>query len=174
VLIWGVGGGVSTAALQIAKHAGALVIATSSSDAKLERAKGLGADWTINYGTSDVAKEVRRITDRRGADVVVDNVGEATWEQSLRALARRGRLVTCGATTGPHVVTDVRRLFWHQYTIMGSTMGNVDEYAAILGILGSGGLRPVIDRVYPLREGVEAVRRLQSADHMGKVVVEIN
>ena len=173
VLVWGVGGGVSTAAVQIAKHAGAKVIATSSSDAKLDRARALGADWVINYKTSDVAREVRRITERRGADVVVDNVGEATWEQSLRALARRGRLVTCGATTGPNVVTDVRRLFWHQYTIMGSTMGNATEYAAILKILEAGALRPVIDGIFPVDRAIDAVERLQGADHMGKVVVEI-
>ncbi|HEY2825446.1 MAG TPA: zinc-binding dehydrogenase [Gemmatimonadales bacterium] len=172
VLVWGVGGGVGTAALQIAKAAGAQVIVTSSSDAKLDRARALGADAVINYRTAEVSKEVRKLTQRRGADVVVDNVGEATWEQSLRALARRGRLVTCGATTGPHVVTDVRRLFWHQYTIMGSTMGNADEFTAILTALGAGKLRPVVDRVFPLSEAVDAVRRLQGADHMGKIVVE--
>lgn len=173
VLVWGVGGGVAAAALQIAKLAGAYVIATSSSDAKLERARALGADAVINHRSADVAKEVRRLTNKRGADIVVDNVGEATWEQSLRALARQGRLVTCGATSGPLVVTDVRRLFWHQYTIMGSTMGNAEDYAMVVRLLGEGKLRPVIDRVYPFAQAVDAFRRLASGDHMGKVVVEL-
>ena len=109
VLIWGVGGGGSGAALQIAKLAGAFVIVTSSSDAKLTRAREIGADGTLNPAAVDVPKEVRRVTDRRGVDVIVENVGQATWEQSLRMLARRGRLVTCGARTGPTVAVGVRR-----------------------------------------------------------------
>ncbi len=173
VLIWGVGGGVSVTALKIAKLLGATVFVTSSSDAKLEAAAAMGADATVNYQTADVAKEIRRLTNKRGVDVVVENVGAATWEKSLRVLAKRGRLVTCGATTGPSVVTDVRRMFWFQWTIMGSTMGNVSEYAEIIKMLGQGHLRPTVDSVYKLSDAVEAFARLESGEQMGKVVVEI-
>ena len=174
VLIWGIGGGVSGTCLQIAKMLGAFVIATSSSDEKLAVARTMGADEVLNHSRVDVAKEVRAITKRRGADVVIDNVGEATWEQSLKALGRAGRLVTCGATTGARVVSDVRRLFWNQYTIMGSTMGNAAEYRKIVELLGEGELVPRVDSVFPLDEGIAAFERLESGEQMGKVVVEIS
>jgi NADPH:quinone reductase-like Zn-dependent oxidoreductase len=120
-----------------------------------------------------VAQEVRALTGKRGVDVVVENVGDATWEESLRALARSGRLVTCGATTGPKVVTDVRRLFWNQYTIMGSTMGNWAEYREIVRVLSEGRLRPPVDRVYPLAEARAALERLEQGEQLGKVVVRV-
>ena len=123
VLIWGIGGGVAIAALQICKQIGAEVWVTSSHDAKLARAKQLGADHTLLSG-KDVGSAIRKATGKAGVDVVIDNVGQATWQQSLIALGKRGRLVTCGATSGPVVETDVRRLFWNQWTILGSTMGN--------------------------------------------------
>jgi NADPH:quinone reductase-like Zn-dependent oxidoreductase len=173
VLIWGVGGGVSLAALQVAKLAGAFVMVTSSSDAKLEKARALGADLTLNHASGDVTKEVRRITERRGVDVIVENVGQATWEQSLKMLARGGRLVACGATTGPHVSVDARRLFWYQWDILGSTMGNADEYREIVRLLGQGQLRPVVDSVVPFAEARRALERLEAPDRFGKVVVEI-
>lgn len=173
VLIWGIGGGVSLAALQIAKQQGARVIATSSSDAKLERAKTLGADVILNHKTQQVAKEVRTLTGKRGVDVVVENVGDATWEDSLKSLAKGGRLVTCGATTGPLVVSDVRRLFWNHLTIMGSTMGNAAEYQEIVGVLASGALRPVVDRVYPLAQFRTAFERLERGEQLGKIVLEM-
>jgi NADPH:quinone reductase-like Zn-dependent oxidoreductase len=173
VLIWGIGGGVAIAALQICKQLGAHVWVTSSSDAKLERARSLGADETINHSTTDVAKTIRDRTQKRGVDVVVDDVGAATWKQSLVALGRRGRLVTCGATSGPLVETDVRRLFWNQWTIMGSTMGNDAEYDAVIEQLRAGRLLPPIDHVYPLAEGRAAFERLQKVEQFGKVVVEI-
>ncbi len=173
VLIWGVGGGVSVTALQIAKLAGAFVIATSSSDQKLDQARSLGADVILNHSKVDVAQEVRSLTGKRGADVVVENVGEATWEQSLRALGKRGRLVTCGATTGPNVKLDVRRLFWHQHTIMGSTMGSLREYRQIVGLLGQGQLRPVVDSAFGLKDAIRAMERLSRGDQMGKIVVEM-
>jgi NADPH:quinone reductase-like Zn-dependent oxidoreductase len=173
VLVWGIGGGVSLAALRIAKLRGARVIATSSSDAKLAVAQTLGADVVLNHRTQAVAREVRAHTAGRGADVVVDNVGEGTWEESLRALARGGRLVTCGATAGPKVVTDMRRVFWHQFTIMGSTMGNAAEYREVVRQLGEGRLRPIVDRVYPLGQARAAFERLQKAEQMGKICVEI-
>lgn len=173
VLVWGVGGGVALAALRIAKLRGARVIATSSSDAKLEAARRLGADVTFNHATQKVAAEVRALTSKRGVDVVVDDVGEATWEDSLRCLAKGGRLVTCGATTGPKVVTDIRRVFWNHYTIMGSTMGTAAEYAEITRVLGTGRLRPVVDRVYPLAEAPAAFERLARGEQVGKIAIQV-
>ncbi len=174
VLVWGIGGGVSLTALRIAKHLGAKVIATSSSDAKLARAGELGADVTLNHATQDVPKEVRALTEKRGVDVVVENVGEATWEKSIRVLAKGGRVVTCGGTTGPMLVTDVRRLFWGGYSILGSTMGNDVEYAAIVAELAAGRLRPVVDRVFPLEQVREAYTHLEHAAQLGKVVIELS
>jgi len=173
VLVWGIGGGVSLAAMRIAKLRGARVIVTSSSDAKLAHARHLGADVTLNHRTQSVAQEVRALTARRGVDVVVDHVGEATWEDSLRCLAKGGRLVTCGATSGPLVLTDARRLFWNQYTILGSTLGNATEYAAVVRVLSSGALRPLVDRVYPLAEARTAFERLARGEQLGKVVVAV-
>jgi len=173
VLIWGIGGGVSSAALAIAKLLGASVFVTSSSNTKLATARELGADVTLNHVRQDVVKEVRALTDKRGVDVVVENVGEATWERSLRLLARGGRLVTCGATTGPRVSVDVRKMFWHQWTLMGSTMGNAAEYAEIVDVLGKGQLRPVVDSTYPLDRAVDAFHRLEAAERIGKIVIEI-
>lgn len=173
VLIWGIGGGVSLAALQIAKHLGARVIATSSSDHKLTTAKTLGADLTLNHGTQDVVKETRALT-KTGADVVVDSVGEATWEKSLRALRPGGRLVTCGATTGPSVQLDLRKLFWFQWSILGSTMGSGGDFAAMMAVANQGKLTPVIDTVVPLAEGIKAYQRLERGEQLGKVVIEVS
>jgi len=174
VLVWGVGGGVSQAAMRIAKLRGARVIVTSSSDAKLEEARRLGADVTLNHRAQKVSLEVRRLTGRRGVDVVIENTGESTWEESLRCLAKGGRLVTCGATTGPRVVTDVRRLFWNQYTIMGSTVGNQAEYQEVVRVLGTGQLRPIVDRVYPLSDVRAALERLERGEQLGKIVIDLS
>jgi len=173
-LIWGIGGGVSLTALRIAKLRGARVIVTSSSDAKLEAARRLGADVTLNHRTQQVSREVRTLTNKRGADVVVENVGAATWEQSLRSLGRGGRLVTCGATTGPEVAIDLRRLFWYHWSVLGSTMGNDAEYREIVGLLGSGELRPIVDRVFPLNEARAAFERLDQGEQLGKIVVQVS
>jgi NADPH:quinone reductase-like Zn-dependent oxidoreductase len=173
VLVWGIGGGVSLAALRIAKLLGARVIVTSSDDAKLAEARRLGADVTLNHRTQKVSQEVRTLTQKRGVEVVVENVGEATWDESLRCLKRGGRLVTCGATSGPQVGLDLRRLFWHHWTIMGSTMGNAREYAEIVRRLGEGQLRPVVDRVYPLVDASKAYERLAKGEQLGKVVVSV-
>ncbi|HYL21614.1 MAG TPA: zinc-binding dehydrogenase [Gemmatimonadales bacterium] len=173
VLVWGIGGGASLAAMRIAKLRGARVIVTSSHDEKLERAKRLGADVTLNHRQQTVSQEVRALTDKRGADVVIENVGEATWDESLRSLRRGGRLVSCGATTGPKVGLDLRRLFWYQWNIMGSTMGNLAEYAEIVRVLGTGELRPIVDRVYPFSEAREALERLDRAEQLGKIVVSV-
>jgi NADPH:quinone reductase-like Zn-dependent oxidoreductase len=173
VLIWGIGGGVALACLQIAKLFGATVTVTSGSDAKLERARALGADDTINHRGVDVGKEMRTRTDKRGVDIVVDSVGEATWSQSLGALGRRGRLVTCGGTSGPMVTTDVRRLFWNQWSILGSTMGNDAEFDAVVEHFRAGRLLPPIDHVYSLAEGRDAFERMAGAEQFGKLVVRI-
>lgn len=173
VLIWGIGGGVALASLAIARHLGAGTIVTSSSQAKLARARELGAELLLNHLTQDVAKEVRGLTSRRGVDVVVDSVGAKTWEQSLRCLARLGRLVTCGGTTGPMVTTDVRKLFWYQWSILGSTMGNDREFRQIVELAGTGKLWPEIDRVFPLEQGRAAFDRLSSGQQLGKVVIEV-
>jgi NADPH:quinone reductase-like Zn-dependent oxidoreductase len=172
VLIWGIGGGVALAALQICKRIGAEVWVTSGHPAKLERARALGADHTLDSGT-DVAAAIRAATRKTGVDVVIDNVGQATWTQSLRALGKRGRLVTCGATSGPLVETDVRRLFWNQWTISGSTMGNDDEFDAIVAELHAGRLIPPIDSIWPLADGRAAFSRLESAQQFGKVVIRV-
>jgi len=174
VLIWGIGGGVALAALQICKQIGARVWAVSGSDDKLRRAGQLGADELLNRNEVDVASLIRDRTSKRGVDVVIDNVGASTWNQSLRALGRRGRLVTCGATSGPIVETDVRRLFWNQWTISGSTMGNDTEFDSVTNELRAGRLLPVVDSVYPLVEGRAAFERLQSARQFGKVVVRVS
>lgn len=173
ILIWGIGGGVALAALQIAKLMGAFAIVTSSSESKLKLAESLGADIRLNHNTSDIPREIRALTGRRGVDVVLDNVGTATWERSLRCLGRQGRLVTCGGTSGPMVETDVRKLFWYQWTIMGSTMGNHAEYQEIVRLANQGALWPVVDRVFPLEAGVEAFTRLRDGNQAGKLVIEV-
>ena len=174
VLIWGIGGGVAIAALQICKQLGARVWAVSGSDAKLERAGEMGADELLNRNSVDVARVIREKTGKRGVDVVLDNVGKATWEQSLRALGKRGRLVTCGATSGPIVETDVRRLFWNQWSILGSTMGNDAEFDAIVSELRQGKLLPPVDSTFSLADGRTAFEHLEAAEQFGKVVVTIS
>jgi NADPH:quinone reductase-like Zn-dependent oxidoreductase len=173
VLVWGAGGGVAQAAIQVAALHGARVIATSSDEAKLEIARALGAHETINHGSADVVAEVRRLTASHGADVVIDSVGEPTWQRSLRALRRGGRLVTCGATGGPQVAIDIRRLFWHQWSLLGSTMGSRAEYAAIVAHAQAGRLWPRVDSVVPLDQAVAAFERLESGAQAGKVVVQV-
>jgi len=173
VLIWGIGGGVALAALQICKQIGAEVWVTSTSDQKLSRATALGADHALNTRQDDIAAEIRKATGKAGVDVVIDNVGQSTWARSLQALGRRGRLVTCGATSGPMVETDVRRLFWNQWTILGSTMGNDEEFDAITRELRAGRLLPPVDSVWPLDEGRAAFERLASGEQFGKIVITI-
>ena len=174
VLIWGIGGGVAIAALQIARHLGARVAVTSSSDAKLERATALGADLVINHhDMPDVSAAFKRHFGS-GAHVVVDSVGAATWPRSLKALRPGGRLVTCGATTGPHVELDLRRLFWFQWSLLGSTMGTRREFDEVMALGNAGLLRPPIDAVVPLDEGARAYRRLAEGQQFGKLVLEVS
>ena len=175
VLIWGIGGGVAQMALRICKARGARVWVTSSSNEKLERARTLGADVLLRHGPDvDIGKEVRAQTARRGVTVVVDTVGTDTWAQSLGALGKRGRLVTCGGTSGHLVETDVRRMFWNQWTLMGSTMGSDAEYDAVISEFLAGRLVPTVDSVHPLERAADAVARLASGAHFGKVVVRIS
>ena len=174
VLIWGAGGGVSLAALRIANLLGGRAIVAGGSDAKLATARELGAAAVLHHGRDDVVAEVRSLTDGRGADVVVDSVGARTWPDSLRALRRGGRLVICGATTGPAAAFDLRRLFWHQWSILGSTMGSRREYAEIVRLAHQGRLRPVVDRVVPLAEGASAYRRMERGEQTGKLVLEVS
>jgi NADPH:quinone reductase-like Zn-dependent oxidoreductase len=173
VLIWGIGGGVALACLQITKLLGAHAWVTSSSNDKLERARALGADHLLNHRELDIGREVRARTGKRGANVVIDSVGEKTWPQSLFALGKRGRLVTCGGTSGPMVQLDVRRMFWNQWTLMGSTMGNDAEFSAMTEHLRQGRLRPPVDSVFPLEEARGAFERLASGEQFGKIVVRV-
>jgi NADPH:quinone reductase-like Zn-dependent oxidoreductase len=174
VLIWGIGGGVALASLQICKNIGARVWAVSSSDDKLARAAAMGADELLNRNAVDVARVIRERTGKRGVDVVIDSVGEATWTQSLMALGRRGRLVTCGGTSGPMVQTDIRRMFWNQWSLLGSTMGNDAEFEAITRELRGGRLLPPVDSVFAIADGRQAFERLERGDQFGKVVVRIS
>ncbi|HXI22103.1 MAG TPA: zinc-binding dehydrogenase [Gemmatimonadales bacterium] len=173
VLIWGIGGGVAQAALRIARLTGAVPFVTSSSDEKLERARSLGAELTINHAWGDVARVVRDHTGGRGVELVVDSVGQATWPVSLRALARHGRLVTCGGTSGPMVTLDVRKLFWYQWTILGSTMGSREDFRAICRLALEGRLWPEVDVVLPLARAAEGYARLAAGNQFGKVVIEV-
>lgn len=175
VLIWGIGGGVAQMALAICKARGARTWVTSRSGEKLDRARQLGADVLLRHAPGvDIGREVRAQTGKRGVDVVVDTVGTETWAQSLGALGRRGRLVTCGGTSGHLVETDVRRLFWNQWTIMGSTMGSDAEYDAVVAEFLAGRLTPVIDSVHSLEQAAGAIARLESGAHFGKVAVRIS
>lgn len=174
VLIFGVGGGVSLAALQLAKLAGARAIVTSRQDDKLQRALDTGADHAINSRTQDVAKEVMALTGGRGVDVVIENVGAAVWASAMKSLVRGGRLVICGATSGDQPPADLRRIFIRQLQIMGSTLGDFHEFAALLALTGRSGLRPVIDARYPLDQAHAALDRLASGEQFGKIAVSID
>ncbi|MFI5234112.1 MAG: zinc-binding dehydrogenase [Gemmatimonadales bacterium] len=173
VLVWGAGGGVAQAAIRIAAWIGARVIATSSRPETLALARSLGAEIVVDHARDDVVAAVKAATGRRGVEVVVDNVGEATWERSTRALARGGRLVTCGGTSGPALALDARRLFWHQWSILGSTMGSHAEYRAVTALAAEGKFWPVIDQVIPLAEAPRAFERLRSGRQTGKLVLEV-
>ncbi|MFO7155888.1 MAG: zinc-binding dehydrogenase [Pseudomonadota bacterium] len=172
VLVQAAGSGVSSAAIQIAKLYGAEVIASASTEEKLQKARELGADHTVNYTRQDLVAEVRRIAgSKRGVEVVVDHVGEATWESSVRSLANGGRLVVCGATTGYDVRVDLRHLFYRRLELLGSTMGSKGDLHRIVRLVELGKLRPVVDRVLPLSEAREAHRLLAERKAFGKVVL---
>jgi NADPH:quinone reductase-like Zn-dependent oxidoreductase len=171
VLVHAAGSGVGSAAVQVAKLWRARVVATASTDEKLRRAAELGADELVNYTTTDFAREVRRLTDKRGVDVVVEHTGQATWDGSVRSLCWGGRLVTCGATSGWDARVDLRVLFFKRISLLGSTMGSRGELFEVLGHLCAGRLRAVVDRVLPLEEVREAHRVLEEREQFGKVVL---
>lgn len=171
VLVHAAGSGVGAAAVSIAKHLGATVIATAGSAAKAAKAVELGADRAVDYSKEDFAQAVREFTARRGADVVVEHVGAATWEGSVRSLARHGRLVTCGATSGHEVGLNLRHLFFKSLSILGSTMGNFGEFREIVRLFDEGKLRPVVGRVLPLADVREAHRLLEAREVFGKIVL---
>jgi len=174
VLIHGIGGGVSLAALQIAKLLGAFVIVTSSSDEKLAQAKALGADHGIHYGREDVLARVMETTGKRGVDVVIETVGEKSWPISMRALVRGGRIVVCGATSGGAPPADLQRLFIRQLQILGVTLANPGEFRDMIRAFTANGIRPVVDSRYPLDQVPQALERLSAARQFGKVVIEVS
>jgi NADPH:quinone reductase-like Zn-dependent oxidoreductase len=173
VLVLAAGSGVGQAAIQIARLHGAHIIATAGNEDKLTRARELGADAVVNHHTDDVARHAREFTRGRGVDVVVEHVGQATWERSVKSLARGGRLVTCGATSGWQATIDLRFLFGRQLSLLGSYMGTKAELLAAVPLFLAGRLRPVIDRVYPLAEAALAQQRLEAAGQFGKIVLTL-
>jgi zinc-binding alcohol dehydrogenase/oxidoreductase len=174
VLVTGISGGVSSFALLIAKRLGARVLVTSGSDAKLARAADLGADGAANYKTQDWAKEIVALSGGKGPDVVIDSVGGETFAKAIEMLKPGGRVVTYGATTGPARQVEVRRIYWKQITVLGSTMGTAKEFEQMLELYGHNGLRPVVDRVFPLVEAASAHRRMEEAAQFGKIVLQID
>src|SRR5215470_11291994 len=172
-LILGAGSGVGSAAIQVAKFLGARVIATAGAEEKLTKAKELGADHVINHKSQKIRDEVRRITNKRGVDVVFEHVGTATWDDSLASLASGGRLVTCGATTGYDAKVDLRFLFSRQLSLLGSYMGTKSELHTVMKLVAAGGLKPVVDRVFPLAEAAAAHAYLESGSQFGKVVLRV-
>jgi NADPH:quinone reductase-like Zn-dependent oxidoreductase len=173
VFVWGIGGGVATASLQIAKALGARVIVTSSSDEKLGRARELGADAAVNHAEADVAAAVRETTEGHGADVVVEHVGEATWKTSLQVAATGGRVAVCGATSGPNPPANLHRIWWKQLTVLGSTMGTQEDFRGVYELVASGRAKPVVDQVFPLAEAAAAHEHLEAGRQLGKVVLKI-
>ena len=173
VLVVAAGSGVGQAAIQIARLLGARVFATAGSDEKVARARTLGATAGINHRTADVADEIMRLTNRRGVDVVLEHVGDATWATSMRSLARGGRLVTCGATTGHRVGLDVRAVFAKRLSVLGSYAGTKGELLRVARWFFEGQLQPVIDRTFPLADAAAAQRRLEASEHFGKIVLEV-
>jgi zinc-binding alcohol dehydrogenase/oxidoreductase len=173
VLVWGVGSGIGTASLQLAKALGGHVIATSSRDAKLELAKVLGADAVVNHEAADVVEAVKEATGGPGADVVVEHVGEATWERSLQAVRPHGRIAVCGATTGPNPKAALHRIWWKQLTILGSTMGTKDDFEGAFQLVKTGKARAVVDSVFPLAEARAAHERMEAGEQFGKILLRI-
>jgi NADPH:quinone reductase-like Zn-dependent oxidoreductase len=170
VLLWGVGGGLAGAANVIARALGARTIVTSSSDKKLERTD---ADVRVNHATEDVVEAVKAATDGHGADVVVESVGEATWQRSLQAAGTGGRITVCGATTGPNPPAALHRIWWKQLTVYGSTMGTKTDFEGVYDLVMSGKAKPVVDEVFALSEARAAHERMEAGDQLGKIVLRI-
>jgi NADPH:quinone reductase-like Zn-dependent oxidoreductase len=173
ILIIGIGGGVASASLQLAKKIGARAIVTSGSDEKLARARSLGADHGINHRKQDITREVLALTTRRGVEVVLDCVGGAVWQKSLASLAHGGRLVTCGATAGGQPADDIAAICSKELRIYGSTLGSRDEFRLLINFLNAAKIKPIIDSVFPLKEAAAAQRHVEDAKQFGKVVLKI-
>ena len=174
VLVHAAGSGVGHAAVQIAKHHGARVITTVGADEKIAKAKALGANAVVQYRKESVEERIKQLTDGRGVDVVVEHIGPEVWDVSLKALAKGGRLVTCGATSGPQVALDLRYVFSRQLSILGSMMGTRAELNAVAGLVFQGELKPVVDTVFPLSDARAAQERLLSRSFFGKLVLSIS
>jgi zinc-binding alcohol dehydrogenase/oxidoreductase len=172
VLVWGIGGGVATAALELAHALGARTIVTSGSDWKLEQAREWGADVGVNHSSGDVVATVKEATGD-GVDVVVETVGEATWQRSLAAVAPRGRVVVCGATSGANPPAQLHRFWWKQLDVLGSTMASDSEFRAVTRLFDQGRIRPLVDSVRPLEDVQAAQRRLEAGEQNGKLVLQI-
>ncbi|TXT67407.1 MAG: NAD-dependent alcohol dehydrogenase [Promethearchaeota archaeon] len=175
IFIHGAGGGVSSAAIQIAKLIGGNVITTTSTEEKMKKAEEIGADYVFNYTEdNNYSKEIYvEVTNKKGVDVVIDSVGQATFNESVRLLKPNGRLIICGSTTGPQVSLDLRRIFWNQLQIKGSTMSNQQEFRDVMNFVFSGDLKPIVDKSYPLDKAAEAERYLQKGKQFGKVLLKI-
>jgi zinc-binding alcohol dehydrogenase/oxidoreductase len=173
VLLWGAGSGVATAGLAIAKALGARALVTSSSEEKLERARELGADATVNHAAGDVRAAVKEATGGAGIDVVLEHVGEATWATSLQVARPAGRIAVCGATTGANPPAALHRIWWKQLTIYGSTMGTKEDFEGAYDLISSGRAKPVIDSVLPLEEARAAHERMEAGEQFGKIVLQI-
>jgi NADPH:quinone reductase-like Zn-dependent oxidoreductase len=174
VLLWGIGSGVAGAGLAIAKALGARALVTSSSDEKLERARELGADATVNHASGDVRAAIEEATGGTGVEVVLEHVGEATWQTSLQSARAGGRIAVCGATSGPNPPAALHRIWWKQLTIYGSTMGTRSDFEAAYELVKSGRARPVVDSVLPLSEARAAHERLEAGEQFGKIVLRIS
>jgi NADPH:quinone reductase-like Zn-dependent oxidoreductase len=172
VLVWGIGGGVATAAFQVAKALGGKVIVTSGSDAKLARALELGADIGVNHATEDVKAVVKDATGS-GANVVIESVGDATWRMSLDAAAQGGRIVVCGATTGPNPPAALHRVWWKELAILGSSMGSKEDFEAAYDLVATGRAKVIVDEVFLLSEAARAHERLEAGEQFGKIVLSI-
>jgi zinc-binding alcohol dehydrogenase/oxidoreductase len=174
VLLWGIGSGVATAGLAIAKALGARALVTSSSDEKLDCARELGADAAVNHTTGDVRGVVAEATDGKGVEVVLEHVGEATWQSSLQAAHAGGRIAVCGATSGPNPPAALHRIWWKQLTIYGSTMGTREDFEGAYELVKSGRAKPVVDSVFPLAEARAAHERMEAAQQFGKIVLTVS
>jgi NADPH:quinone reductase-like Zn-dependent oxidoreductase len=173
VLVLGAGSGVGTAAIQIAKLHSATVIATAGDEQKLRKAKELGADYVVNHYKEDILAEARRLTEKRGVDIVVEHVGKATFDKSVKSLAKGGRLVTCGATTGAETIVDLRYVYNRELTIFGTYMASKGELFRVVDLVKAGKLRPVVDSTFALKDAKAAQDRLEKSEHFGKIVLQV-
>lgn len=173
ILILGIGGGVASASLRVAKKIAARVIVTSGSNEKLERARDLGADYGINHGSKDFVQEVQALTAGRGVDVVFDSIGGEFWRKSLASLARGGRLVTCGATADGEPIDDIAAICAKELKIYGSTLGSREEFHQVIDFLNTAQIKPVIDSIFPLEDAAGAQLHLENARQFGKIILQI-